>query len=418
MASTYLVIDLKSFYASVECVRRNLNSLTTKLVVADKSRGSGSICLAVSPKLKELGVKNRCRLYEIPKEIDYIIAKPMMADYIKVSADIYSIYLKYIAKEDIYVYSIDEVFIDVTSYLELYQTDPYSLAKKMIDDVYNTTGICATVGIGTNMFLAKVALDITAKHEKSHMGYLDEDRFKALIWEHKPITDIWNIGSGIAKRLEKYNCYTLRDVTKLDEKILYKEFGKNALFLIDHAYGKESCTIEMCKNYKSKSKSISHSQVLDSDYKYDDALLVVKEMVETAVLELIDKHLICGHVSLRIGYTKNKIMPTGMSMKLYEHTASLNHLREDFIKMFKKTTDENVLIRQISLGFGDLILEENQVYNLFSDVKSLEKEQAILKTIVSIKNKYGKDSIVRGHSLEEKATTLKRNKLIGGHNAR
>ena len=232
MEKVYLCIDLKCFCASVECVARGLDPFETDLVVADPSRGNGAICLAISPSLKAKGVKNRCRIFEIPKNIDYITALPRMKLYIKYSADIYGIYLKYVSAEDIVVYSIDECFLDVTSYLKMYKLTAKELAKKIIDDVYDTLNICATVGIGTNLFLAKVALDITAKHTSDHMGYLDEEEFKKQIWHHKPITDIWNIGRGIAKRLEKYNCYDLYDVAHMDEKVLYKEFGVNAEFLI------------------------------------------------------------------------------------------------------------------------------------------------------------------------------------------
>lgn len=414
--SIFLCIDLKSFYASVECVERGLDSLKTNLVVADESRGQGSICLAVSPSLKELGVKNRCRLFEIPKNIEYIIAKPRMKLYIKYSADIYSIYLKYISKEDIHVYSIDECFLDITHYLKLYKKTAAELAKMIIDDVYNKTGICATVGIGTNLFLAKVALDITAKHNDDHMGYLDEEIFKKEIWMHKPITDIWNIGRGIAKRLEKYNCYCLYDITKLDEKILYKEFGINALFLIDHAYGREPCTIKEIKEYRSKNTSISNGQILEEDYSYEEALLAVKEMVELLTLELTEKHLVTNVVYLYVGYSKDIIKPTGGRIKLDGYTSLYSKIKEAFINLYTKTTNKKYLIRKLNIGFGNVENEEYETYDLLIDQEELSKEKRIQETIVEIKRRYGKNAILKGMNLEEKATTRKRNKLIGGHN--
>lgn len=414
--SIFLCIDLKSFYASVECVERGLDSLKTNLVVADESRGQGSICLAVSPSLKELGVKNRCRLFEIPKNIEYIIAKPRMKLYIKYSADIYSIYLKYISKEDIHVYSIDECFLDITHYLKLYKKTAAELAKMIIDDVYNKTGICATVGIGTNLFLAKVALDITAKHNDDHMGYLDEEIFKKEIWMHKPITDIWNIGRGIAKRLEKYNCYCLYDITKLDEKILYKEFGINALFLIDHAYGREPCTIKEIKEYRSKNTSISNGQILEEDYSYEEALLAVKEMVELLTLELTEKHLVTNVVYLYVGYSKDIIKPTGGRIKLDGYTSLYSKIKEAFINLYTKTTNKKYLIRKLNIGFGNVENEEYETYDLLIDQEELSKEKRIQETIVEIKRRYGKNAVLKGMNLEEKATTRKRNKLIGGHN--
>ena len=414
--SIFLCIDLKSFYASVECVERGLDSLKTNLVVADESRGPGSICLAVSPSLKELGVRNRCRLFEIPKGIDYICALPRMKLYIKYSADIYSIYLKYIAKEDIHVYSIDECFLDVTHYLKLYKMSVKELAKRIIDDVFETTGICATVGIGTNLFLAKVALDITAKHNDDHMGYLDEETFKKEIWHHKPITDIWNIGRGIAKRLEKYNCYCLYDVTRINEKVLYEEFGINALFIIDHAWGRETCTIEDIHNYQSKNNSLSSGQILPEDYKIEDALLAVKEMVELLCLELVDKHLVTNSISLMIGYSKDVIKPTGGRFKLDGYTASYSKIKEAFINLFNKTTNPRHLIRRINIGFGNVIDEVYETYDLLVDEEDSQKEKRIQETIIEIKKRYGKNAILKGMNLEEKATTRKRNKLIGGHN--
>lgn len=413
----YLCIDLKTFYASCECVDRGLDPFTTNLVVADPSRGNGAICLAISPAMKALGIHNRCRVFEIPKNVKYIVALPRMKRYMEISAQIYSIYLKYVAPEDIHVYSIDECFIDTTSYLSLYKKSPKELAKIIMDDVYSQTGICATAGIGTNLFLCKVALDISAKHAEDHMGYLDEKLFKETLWHHKPITDIWNISRGIANRLLKYGVSDLYGITQIDEKILYKEFGVNAELLIDHAWGKESCTIEDIHKYKSKSNSLSNSQVLFEDYDYEDALLVVKEMVDLKCLELIDKHLMTNSIYLGIGYSKDVRKPTGGSFSLDEYTSSEKKLMNYFIRLFTETTDPLYPIRKISIGFGNVIDENFICPNLFTDVEGELKEKKAQQTILAIKKKYGKNAILKAMNYENKATTRKRNKLIGGHNS-
>ena len=275
---TYLCIDMKSFFASVECAERGLSPFETNLVVADESRGKGAITLAITPKMKALGVRNRCRLFEIPKNIDYIIALPHMSLYIKYCADIFDIYLDYFSPDDIHQYSIDEAFIDVTDYLSIYKLEPKQLAKKIINEIAERTHIPATCGIGTNLYLAKIALDITAKHCKDHIGMLDEQTFKETLWEHRPITDFWNIANGIATRLARYGIHDMKGVATAPEDLLYRNFGKNAKLLIDHANGKESCTIADIKNYKGKSKSISNSQILFSDYAYNKAHNGIQQM--------------------------------------------------------------------------------------------------------------------------------------------
>ena len=416
MDKVYLCIDLKSFYASVECVERGLDPFTTNLVVADPSRGNGAICLAVSPHLKSIGVKNRCRIFEIPKGVEYITALPRMKKYIEYSADIYSVYLKYISPDDILVYSIDECFMDITSYLNLYNLSAKALAKMIIDDVIKTTGICATAGIGTNLFLSKVALDVMAKHADDFIGYLDVEEFKKHIWYHEPITDIWNIGRGIARRLEKYGAFNLYDVTKIPEEKLYKEFGVNAEFLIDHAHGIEPCTIEEIHNYKSKNHSLFNNQILFEDYTYNDALLVMKEMVEINVLDLVDKHLVTNHISIGIGYSKDVIKPTGGSRKLDIYTNSYKLLNEYVLKLFEDTTDKEFPIRRMSIAFGNVKPEEFASLTLFTDLEGEQKERNVQQAILSIKKKYGKNAIIKGMDLQEKATTRKRNKLVGGHN--
>ncbi len=415
--SKYLCIDLKTFYASVECVERKLDPFSTNLVVADETRGKGTICLAVSPKMKMLGVKNRCRLYEIPPNIKYIIAKPRMKKYIEYSANIYAIYLKYLAKDDIYVYSIDEAFLDVTNYLKLYKMDEIELAKTILKDIYNTYGLTATVGIGTNLYLAKVALDIMSKHTPTNIGYLDEELYKRKLWHHKPLTDFWQIGRGIEARLNKKRIYDMYDIAHINPKILYKEFGVNAELLIDHSWGKETCTIKDIKNYKTKNVSISNSQVLFEDYSFENARLVLKEMVELNSIKLVEKNLITDTISLYIGYSKNIINSTGGSMKLTNYTNTYSDLLPYFLKLYDNTTNRTVPIRRIGVSFNRLVSDEAQQLSLFENQEKITKERKIELAISNIKQKLGKNAIVRGMDLENGATTILRNKLIGGHNA-
>lgn len=417
MSNIYLCIDLKTFYASVECVERGLDPLTTKLVVADKSRGEGTICLAVSTGLKKLGVKNRCRVFEIPKNIDYIMAKPRMKLYIEYSANIYAIYLKYIDKDDIHVYSIDECFIDITKYMKLYKKTALEIANMLIGDVYKTYGITATAGIGTNLFLAKVAMDVTAKHVKSNIAYLDEKTFKETLWHHTPLTDFWQIGTGIQNRLKKHHIYDLEGISKADPKMLYKEFGINAEILIDHANGIEPTTISDIKKYKSKSNSLCYGQVLFEDYNFKEGLLVVKEMVELACLDLVDKHLVTNSLNLYVGYSKDETLkPVSINKKMIETTNSYKIINDYFIKMYEENVNKNAWIRRISLGFGSVVDEIYKSTNLFTDEEKENKEKQVQEAILSIKKRFGKDAIIKGMNLEAKATTLKRNHLIGGHN--
>ena len=412
----YLCLDLKSFYASVECVERGLDPMKTNLVVADPARGRGAICLAVSPALKSLGIRNRCRVFEIPDHIDFITALPRMKRYMEYSARIYAIYLKYISAEDIHVYSIDECFIDVTPYCHLYSQTPKELAVMLTDAIRRETGICATVGIGTNLFLAKVALDITAKHAPDHMGYLDESIFKETIWYHKPITDIWNVGRGIAKRLERFGIYDLWGVAHCDEEKLYREFGVNAEFLIDHAHGVEPCTIADIHAYRSKSNSLSNGQILFEDYSFDDALIVLREMVDLAVLELVERRLVTDSISLSVGYSKDTLKPAGGTVKLGEATNSHKKIEQAFVSYFERTVSRALPIRRINVGLNHLVDEENATYDLFTDLEAEKKEHELQRTVLDIKKRFGKNAILKGMSLEEKATARIRNKMIGGHN--
>ena len=417
MQKYYLCIDLKTFYASVECVERGLDPFNTNLVVADESRGKGTICLAVSPKMKMLGVKNRCRLFEISPTIKYMIAMPRMKKYIEYSANIYAIYLKYFAKEDIHVYSIDEAFMDATNYLKLYQMNPVELAKTIIKDIYKNYGITATAGIGTNMYLAKIALDITAKHSATNIGYLDEEKYKKELWLHKPLSDFWQIGKGIERRLNKMRVFTMYDVAHIDQKRLYKEFGVNAEYLIDHSWGKESCTIADIKKYKPKTNSITNSQVLFEDYSFEKARLVLKEMVELGSLRLIENNLVTNTVGLYIGYSKDIIKATSESKKLENYTNVYSELLKAFLEIYDNNINRGVAIRRIGVNFANVIETENVQLSLFADQEKIDKERKLELTISGIKNKMGKNTILRGMNLEEGATTLVRNKLIGGHNS-
>lgn len=417
MKKSYLCIDLKSFYASVECVERGLDPFQINLVVADPTRGGGAITLAATPAIKKLGVKSRGRIYEIPKNIEYITATPRMSLYMEYAAKIYSIFLKFISSDDIHVYSIDESFLDVTSYLNLYQMSAKEIGKMIVDEIFKETGITATVGIGTNLYLAKVALDITAKHAPDNMGYLDEDLYRQLLWHHEPLTDFWMIGSGTERRLRSMGIYDMYGVAHADEKKLYKVFGVNAEYLIDHACGRETVEISDIKAYKPKANSISNSQILFEDYNYKDAYLVMKEMVEMNVLSLTERHLVTNHVALYIGYSKDVVSPSRGSMKITNTTNSYQILLDEFRLLYKRIVKQQYPIRQIAISFGNVKDEIYEQYDLFADLEQIEKDKKVQETLVEIKNKYGKNAVLKGMNLCEKATAKKRNTLVGGHNA-
>lgn len=412
----YLCIDLKTFFASVECVERGLDPFKTNLVVADPSRGKGAICLAISPKLKSMGIRNRCRLYEIPQNVKYITALPRMKKYIEYSANIYEVYLKYISKDDIHVYSIDEAFLDVTNYLNLYKKNPVEIAKMIMKDIFQTYGITATAGVGTNMYLTKVALDITAKHSPTNIGILDEEKYKKKLWHHKPLIDFWQVGRGIERRLNKMRIYDMYDVAHCEEKRLYKEFGINAEYLIDHAWGREKCTIQDIKNYVPKSKSISNSQILFEDYPFEKARIVLKEMVEMGSLRLIEKDLLTNTVQLTIGYSKDIVEPTGGTGRTRTPTNVYSELVKAFLEVYDRTTNRNAKIRKISVGFSKVIETENVQLSLFTNQEKIDRERRLELTINSLKNKMGKNAVLRGMNLQDGATAQIRNKLIGGHN--
>lgn len=412
----YMCIDLKSFYASVECVERGLDPFKTNLVVADKTR-KGAICLAVSPKLKTLGVKNRCRLYEIPKNIDVIIAKPRMKKYIEYSAKIYKIYLKFFSKNDIHPYSIDEVFIDVTDYLYMYKMSAKSLAKKVLEQIFKETEITATCGIGDNLFVAKVALDIMAKKIKENIAVLLQEDFEIKLGEHLPLTDFWYIGQGTVNRLKKLGIYTLKDINNADENILYKTFGVNAEILIDHARGIEPTTIEQIKKYVPQSQSLSSGQILFKDYSKQDARIVLMEMIDNLCLELIKQNLVCSVVGIGVSYSNHQESGTGASKRLTNHTNVFSVISKEILSLFDSTTLDDVPIRKLNISLSNLIPLSFEKIDLLTDFGKVQKEREILKTINNIKEKHGKNSILRGISLTQNATMKYRNSLIGGHNS-
>ena len=498
MDRVYICIDLKSFYASVECVERGLDPLDTNLVVADEARTAKTICLAVSPSLKSYGLSGRCRLFEaiqqvrevnyqrrknnkyrpftkksylnseIKKnnslELDFIKATPRMRLYMKYSTAIYNIYLKYIAEEDILVYSIDEVFCDITNYLKFYKMTASELVVKIISEVYKTTGITATAGIGTNMYLAKVAMDIMAKKMKPNeygvrMAYLNEELYKKELWSHRPLTDFWRVGRGYAKKLEDNRIYTMGDIARtslVNEDLLFKLFGVNAELLIDHAWGYEPCTISDAKNYKPLRNSISSGQVLHCAYDYNKAKLVVREMVDSLTLDLVDKHLISNQFVLTIGYdVENLLNPQiaslyhgeiitdnyGRSIPKHAHgTANIDHrtsstsiITNEVMKLYDTIVNRHLLIKRINLTACDVVNENCQdnvvitkQLDLFSNTSAINKEKEqelhneveerkIQRTLLDIKNKYGKNAILKGMNLEEGSTQKDRNEQVGGH---
>ncbi len=496
MDKVYIAIDLKSFYASVECKERNLDPLTTNLVVADSSRTSKTICLAVSPSLKSYGIPGRARLYEVEQkvkeininrrkqinykyftskstnnneiinnpylELDFIIAKPRMSLYIKYSTKIYNIYLKYISKEDIHVYSIDEVFIDATNYLKMYKMTPYELTNKIIKNILKETGITATGGIGTNLYLAKVAMDIMAKHIKedsdgARIAYLDEKLYKEKLWSHTPLTDFWRVGKGYAKKLEDNHIYTMGDIARCslgtlndikNEELLYKLFGVDAEILIDHAWGVEPCTIKDIKNYKPKINSISSGQVLSCPYDYKKTKLIVKEMADLLSLDLVDKNLVTNSIMLTIMYDSENIGNgyTGIikkdyygrnipkeshgSISLNKYTSSSNIIRDNIIKLYDGIINKDLTVKRINIAFGNVLTEEQfkniityDQLDLFTsntkenkiDEKKESEDKKVQRTILEIKKKFGKNAIIKAMDLEEGATTIERNSQIGGH---
>lgn len=412
----YLCIDLKSFYASVECVERGWDPLTARLVVADPERSEKTICLAVSPALKQMGVPNRCRVFQIPKEIPYKMAPPRMQLYIDYAAEIYGVYLKYIAKEDIQVYSIDEAFLDVTDYLHLYQMTAVELGRKIMQDILDTTKIPAACGVGTNLYLAKVALDIMAKHETDRIAYLDEARYREKLWKHKPLTDFWRVGRGTVERLSNMGICTMEEIAHARESLLYKAFGIDAELLIDHAWGREPVTIADIKAYRPKNTSFSSGQVLPRDYEYEEGVLVVKEMADLLCLDLVDQGLVTSHISLTIGYSNQKCFePAKGSTTLRSATSSNRRLLSYVEQLYRRIVRPGAYIRRITLTYTGVMTEDYQQFDLFSDPEETEKDVKAQRAVISIKQRYGRNAILKGMNLEESATTIERNGQIGGH---
>lgn len=408
---------MKTFYASVECAERGLDPFETNLVVADKTRGKDALCLAITPKLKAQGIRNRCRMSEIPPSIQYEVALPRMQLYINYAADIYSIYLDYFAPEDIYVYSIDESFIDVTDYLAIYKKDALSLAKFIMREIGSRLHIPSTAGIGTNLYLAKIALDITAKHTKDHIGYLDEEEYKRTLWYHRPITDFWMVASGTASRLAHYGIFDMHAVATAPEELLYKAFGVNAELLIDHAWGREPCLIEDIANYKSKSKSVSFSQILPRDYTFAEARTVLAEMIYNGALELVRRKVAAARISFFVGYTKSVRGATDGAAKLTYATNIGSKFVEPALAEYDKTTDRNVMIRRLGIAFDGICNEESAGYDLFTDIDKEEKEKTVQRAVLDIKNKFGKNAVLRGINFLPEGTQKERNEMIGGHRA-
>ena len=491
---TYIAIDLKSFYASVECVDRGLDPLNTNLVVADPSRTEKTICLAVSPSLKSYGISGRARLFEVVQRVkevnaeraarapgrrltgkshfanflmenpsmavDYIVAPPQMARYMTISSQIYEIYLRYIAPEDIHVYSVDEVFIDATNYLKTYRMTAEELTRVMISDILSVFGITATAGIGTNLYLCKIAMDIVAKHIKAdrdgvRIASLDEMSYRRLLWSHKPITDFWRIGKGYSEKLAKNGMFTMGDVARCsvyNEELLYSLFGVNAELLIDHAWGWEPCKIADIKGYRPLSHSISSGQVLSEAYPFDKARLVVQEMAESLVLDLVEKGIATDQMVLTVGYDisnvtsgkyrgETKSDPYGRKIPKHAHgsenigyySSSTKVITDAVLRLFDRIVDKDLLVRRMyvvanRVVFEDTLQEMPEQLDLFHDyeqvlrereaeIRRLSREKSIQKTMISLKHKFGKNAVLKGMNLKEGATAMERNRQIGGHKA-
>lgn len=415
---TYMCFDLKSFFASVECVERGLDPFTTNLVVADPSRGERTICLAATPAIKALGAKSRGRVYEIPKGIDYIMAEPRMSLYIDYSSRVYNIYLRYAAPEDIHVYSIDEIFMDATAYMGARSLTPREFARKVMADVFNETGITATSGIGENIYLAKIALDVISKHSPEFIGELTEESYREQLWDYLPLTDFWRISTGTVKRLSRIGIRTLRELAHADEAVLFKTFGVDARLLIDHAWGRENVTIADIKAYKPKSRSLSTGQVLHAGSDEATARLLMLEMAELLSLDLVKNGVAAGSVELMLGYSFSaEVPPVHSSMKLDTPTSSTKKLMECVGALYDRVAVQKCDVFRLNLSFGRLVNETSVQYDIFTDTAAQEKEKRLQHALIGIKDKYGKNGIFKGMDLLKGATTLERNAQIGEHKA-
>jgi len=410
-----LCIDLKSFYASVECVLRGVDPFTTDLAVADERRGKGSIVLAVTPHLKKSGVNSRCRLYQLPDK-NIIIARPRMKKYIEFACKVYETYLQYVDNEDIHIYSIDEAFLDLTHYLKYYNKSPIEIGKCILNDIHKQTGLTATCGIGDNMFLSKVALDCLAKYKPDNIAYLNKELFRRYIWDIRPLDNIWGIGRRLAKRLAGIGIYTMRDLAQTSIEKLEKDFGIIGIELYQHAHGEDKTTVSEARNYHPQSKTFGHSQVMLEDYNYKDMQTIIIEITSEIATELVLRRLCCQEIALGIGYSKKIGGGFHRQMKLDQKTNSYKTLLDGFIKIYKKNI-RDLPIRNISMRVGKLSNEDYIQPNLFMDIQGKIKERNLYRAIGQIREKYGKTAVRFAVSNTEKATLLKRSILIGGHNA-
>lgn len=414
----YLCIDLKSFYASVECVERGLDPMKADLVVADPTRGQGTICLAVSHHLKQKGVRNRCRVFEIPKNCRYIMAPPRMALYIRYAADIYGISLRYIAKEDIHVYSVDEAFFDIASYRELYHMNAFEIGAMIRDDIRRTTGIPAVCGIGTNLYLAKVALDILAKHSPDQMAALDEASYIRRLGDHRPLTDFWMVGSRTARRLASCGILTMRDVAASGRRRMTDLFGINGSYLFDHALGIEPVTIAEIKAYQARSHSLSSHQVLLRDYSFREGEVIVREMTDQLCLELTGQSLVTDHAALFVGFSDDGQMPpVRKSAPLPAQTSSVRLISRLLVRLYLENVPETAVIRRIGITLEHVTDAGNCQLSLFSDEEIAKKDEAAQRAVLRLRESYGRSIICKGMDLLDAGTTRERLSQIGGHRA-
>lgn len=419
--TSIICIDLKSFYASVECVERGLDPFKTNLVVADPTRSKSTICLAITPAMKALGIKNRCRIHEIPNGISYITAMPRMQLYIDYSARIYSIYLRYVSKEDIHVYSVDECFIDVTKYLRLYHLTAKEMAIELMRAVMAETGITATVGVGTNLYLAKIAMDIVAKHVEDHIGILDEFSYREQLWDHTPLSDFWRIGSRTERKLAGYGIHTMGDIAMTSltsEDWFYKLFGIDAELLIDHAWGYETCRMCDIKNYRSEEHSLSNGQVLMRNYSFEEANVIIREMTDNLVLDLFEKGLVTNSLTVWIAYDhRYEHDPSKGTVRLSKATNSSKEIIHAVDTLYQQIADQHTGIRRLDVCANRISPEDYIQYSLFDNPVQTDKERHLQEAILNVKKRYGKNAIMRGSNLLECSTYRERNNQIGGHRA-
>lgn len=429
----YLCIDLKSFYASVECVDRGLDPMTTDLVVADPERSNSTICLAVSPAMKAKGVRNRCRVFEIPPTycdsasgrrvpLRYIVAPPRMQRYVDMSANVYAVYLQYVSAEDIHVYSIDECFLDVTPYLRLYGKTARELAVAIIDDVTRQLGLRATCGIGTNLYLAKVALDITAKHAPDFIGFLDEETYRRTLWRHTPLTDFWRVGPGTVRRLARMGVSTMEGITRVSQDLLHKAFGVDAELLLDHAWGVETATMADIKGYKASSRSLSSGQVLMRDYAFDEGLVIVKEMTEALCMQLSAQGVVAECMTLFVSYSAapsadygEQPAGAGGSASLRPATNVASSWRPEIERVYRRVVRHDAAIRRVTIGCGGVHPEHYAQFSLFDRPACREKERRVQQAAVSLNSRFGGNTLLRGMNLQACGTMRERNHQIGGH---